>query len=337
MSQRPEKLVGPDPEFGQDLEVGQNLEIGQDPQSGPSQESGTEPLVAIVIPVQGPVRIEQVPTRSPERLQAYQSWVGGLVEVVDLDDPQASMYCNEEGKNLSMPMNARATRLLWLHNPAFRQQDVICGPAFIVGPADDEGEDTTAPTELVELIATEGLLQTQMAIAGRTWQTPDAVREDGFVDEEQDDEPLRWHLDGYHPGWVSACAAALREEMDGRRARVVATVDRDTLGTWLRLAAAALDEQEPHQGKMPRILGCRRVEDLAQQILTFPVEAGNAYTVRDLCLFNATGDGQRWLAFRYGVAINVPGIRQLIHDGSFAIVVGRMLAAPRARWNAGRF
>jgi hypothetical protein len=108
-------------------------------------------LTAIVIPADPdrPARLEQF---GRQNLDAYRRLVGGDIEVVNLERPPASLYFNEEGKLIGLPLNRRATALLWIHNSAFRGHDLIVGDAFILGPPDQAGDDTTAPDELVTLL-----------------------------------------------------------------------------------------------------------------------------------------------------------------------------------------
>jgi hypothetical protein len=108
-------------------------------------------ITAIVLPadMEQPIRQEQI---EPADLDAYQRLVGGNLEVVNLDRPPASLYFNDEGKLLDLPVNPRATVVLWVHNSAFRGQDVIAGDAFIVGPVDRNANDRTVPEELVTLL-----------------------------------------------------------------------------------------------------------------------------------------------------------------------------------------
>lgn len=80
-----------------------------------------------------------------------QQLVGGFIQGVDLSDPPARLYFNEEGKVMEFPPNKRATLLLWAHNPAFRYQDFIVGDAFIVGPG-SRSADTSAPDEYVRTL-----------------------------------------------------------------------------------------------------------------------------------------------------------------------------------------
>ena len=56
-------------------------------------------------------------------LEAMQQFVGGLIECLPMDDPEADivLVCNDEGKLLQLPPNR------WLCGG----QDLLVGPAFI--------------------------------------------------------------------------------------------------------------------------------------------------------------------------------------------------------------
>lgn len=92
----------------------------------------------------------------------YQKVVGGTFEVIDLTTPPASLYVNDEGKLIGLPVNRRATLLLWLNNPAFFMKDVVCGPAVLIGPADAEGATMDLPAELSVLILGTDLLKVEV-------------------------------------------------------------------------------------------------------------------------------------------------------------------------------
>ena len=85
-------------------------------------------------------------------LEDRQQLVGGLIQGIDLREPSARLYCNEEGKVMELPMNRRATLLLWAHNPAFRYRDIIVGDAFLVGPVGRHSTDTNVPDEYVQTL-----------------------------------------------------------------------------------------------------------------------------------------------------------------------------------------
>lgn len=60
-------------------------------------------------------------------LEEMQSAVGGLVEIIRLDDEQ-SMLINEEGKLLRLPYNAEADKIIHRH---FNTIDNIVGDVMI--------------------------------------------------------------------------------------------------------------------------------------------------------------------------------------------------------------
>lgn len=105
--------------------------------------------VGILIPVS---EAEPIVRQDFRGLEDYQAAVGGNIEAIDFVNPAASFFVNEEGKLIRLEMNRRATLMLWLHNPAFRGQDVIMGPAVLIGQPDSEGDTTDAPQELDDLI-----------------------------------------------------------------------------------------------------------------------------------------------------------------------------------------
>ena len=108
-------------------------------------------ITAIAIPADISQPLRRVEIRPGESL-VYRYLVGGNLEVVSLDLPPASLYVNEEGKLKGLPINHRATSVLWMHSPVFRDKDIIAGDAFIVGPVDEHGNDLSAPPELQALL-----------------------------------------------------------------------------------------------------------------------------------------------------------------------------------------
>jgi hypothetical protein len=106
---------------------------------------------SIVIPADEGQSLDQHQLK-PASLADYQELVGGYIEAVDLTHPPARMYVNEEGKLRGMPVNRRATMLLWMHNRAFRYGDIIAGDAFLVGPVGRGSNDTTVPDEYTRVL-----------------------------------------------------------------------------------------------------------------------------------------------------------------------------------------
>src|SRR5256885_14011498 len=108
-------------------------------------------ISAIVIPAdpREPIRLEQFARGD---LAAKQRLVGGYIEVGRLSSPSALLYRNEEGKPHGLPPNARATALWWVHDIRFSGHDVVLGDAFVLGPPSTDGESTSAPDDLVQLL-----------------------------------------------------------------------------------------------------------------------------------------------------------------------------------------
>lgn len=103
----------------------------------------------IVIPVD---EAEPIFRTEIDHFTDYQRVIGGYFQVIDLVNPEASLYVDEEGKLKHLEMNRRATMLMWIHNPAFVHRDVVTGPALIVGPPNAEGETQSVPQELDDLL-----------------------------------------------------------------------------------------------------------------------------------------------------------------------------------------
>jgi hypothetical protein len=122
----------------------------EDEQPMSSEQGEALHINSIVIPAEEEQPLDQRQLK-PASVADYQELVGGYIEAVDLTHPPARMYVNEEGKVRGMPMNRRATMLLWMHNKSFRYGDIIAGDAFIVGP-DRGGNDTAISDEYMQLL-----------------------------------------------------------------------------------------------------------------------------------------------------------------------------------------
>lgn len=123
-------------------------------------------------------------------LTDYQSGVGGFVQSVNLFEPSSTLLVNEEGKIQRLPVNQRATLLLWLHNRPFLLRDEICGDAILLGPVRC-GENTDAPTRFVTL-----LLEARAFV----------------VESRSKRDPMTWHTVHRRRGfgsWVDAYGYAL--------------------------------------------------------------------------------------------------------------------------------
>lgn len=72
-------------------------------------------------------------------LDLLQSSVGGLIQAIDFT-PGLTMWCNEEGKLLGLPVNQVAT-LVW--KKYFGETDIIVGDVVFTGGCDEDGESTS--------------------------------------------------------------------------------------------------------------------------------------------------------------------------------------------------
>lgn len=103
-------------------------------------------LVTMIVPADKsePVRVREV----EYTLKHMQALVGGSIGLVPLVGCTA--YCNEEGKINRLPYNERATELAlhlgWEPLPG----DVLVGDVVFCGPADDEGNDSDVPPDVVD-------------------------------------------------------------------------------------------------------------------------------------------------------------------------------------------
>ncbi len=81
-------------------------------------------------------------TEIGDRLEAKQAAVGGHIEAVYPFEEQVALVCNEEGKNLGLPLN-RA-----LYDDDGRIYDIVAGKFFLVGLGEEDFTDL--PPELME-------------------------------------------------------------------------------------------------------------------------------------------------------------------------------------------
>jgi hypothetical protein len=93
-------------------------------------------------------------TADSNELLTLQMAVGGLIEAKTLEGDY-TLFMNEEGKLMQLPINERATEI-WLANfPNF--PDVIVGDVVIAGGTDEEGEqlglDPDYAKKLLDLFA----------------------------------------------------------------------------------------------------------------------------------------------------------------------------------------
>lgn len=87
-------------------------------------------------------------------LADYQAVVGGDLELVESDRGGLALYLNETGRLDGLPTNERATRLVR------RLLEPIVGDVLVLGPTDEDGDDTSLTDEaeraVRELTSLEG-------------------------------------------------------------------------------------------------------------------------------------------------------------------------------------
>ena len=267
-------------------------------------------LTAIVIPVElnEPIRPAHLDSND---LDAYQQLVGGNLEVVNLDRPAASLYFNEEGKLVGMPVNRRATALLWVHNSAFRGRDVIVGPAFVVGPPDRHGDDKSVPEDLADLLLHTKRYRVQVQIKGSgQWSSNREV----FAD---------WFEAHVHAVQLTRLSTAVEE------VRVVPELDDDLREAWYRIGRDNLwikDADDP-PFTPDSFVGCYSVTELEERIGHGNWAVGTAFYYRDLCFIQQVEGGDEWLTIRHGIGFESITFGPIIESGEFASLVRRLLAA----------
>ncbi|MEI7780345.1 MAG: DUF3846 domain-containing protein [Planctomycetota bacterium] len=94
--------------------------------------------------------------------EALQTRVGGWIEAVGSDDGQVTLWINEEGKLIGLPINELGTELWYMLNPAAAGMDVLCGPVVVSGGCDDEGETLSIPGGLS--VALQKLVQMRSSV-----------------------------------------------------------------------------------------------------------------------------------------------------------------------------
>ena len=97
---------------------------------------------------------------TPEKIDrgcnALQERVGGWIEAVSSDDGQVTLWMNEEGKLMNLPVNELATTLWHLLSPGMAGVDVLCGAVVVTGGTDDEGDTLSIPDGLLQVLERVG-------------------------------------------------------------------------------------------------------------------------------------------------------------------------------------
>jgi len=274
-------------------------------------------ITAIVIPVDlsQPIRCQQIERHD---VDAYRQIVGGNLQIVDLDRPPAAMYLNEEGKLNRMRVNHRATSLVWVHNSAFRGNDVIVGTALVVGPPDRHADDTSAPGDLIELLFDTTRYRVQL------WTRS---------------EP-RWSSDNQaFTDWVEAYRYAIQLTETWElieHVRIVPELDEELREQWYQLGLENpwISSADDPPFTRNSFVGCYSVEELDEQIGRGNWSMGTAFYYRDLCFMQQVDGGDEWLTIRHGIAFESMTLEPYIEEGRFARLVRRLLAASKEQCQA---
>lgn len=130
----------------------------------------------IFIPADGAAPLE---VRNFENLFDLQAGVGGLIDIIDIDRPDASLILNEERNLFGVELNMRATLLLGVHNTRYRGSPGLLGDALVLGRPDDEGDMEDAPEWLVRLLLETSSFQVmQQRVEDLAWLVSDYVFHD---------------------------------------------------------------------------------------------------------------------------------------------------------------
>lgn len=107
-------------------------------------------IEVVTIHVDGSIEIESI----EQGCTALQKRVGGYIEAViaPLLDDEVTLWINEEGKLLSLPINVVATELWHLLSPEMRGVDFLCGTVVVSGGYDDEGWTLSIPEKLKRVL-----------------------------------------------------------------------------------------------------------------------------------------------------------------------------------------
>ena len=105
----------------------------------------------VLIPADEEAPIELIEIEQGD-YKAYQERVGGNFECLNLDRPPSTFFAHDEAKLIGLPLNRRATLILWAHNDRYRGLDVLLGDCVLAGRPDQEGETLGCPDELIDLL-----------------------------------------------------------------------------------------------------------------------------------------------------------------------------------------
>ena len=105
---------------------------------------------AVRIPAEGPVVVEDTAIT----LSYLEHAVDGRSEHIDIPHRGLSMYVNEHGERIGLPVNDRATEVAWYTLGG----GVILGDVVVLGPARN-GNHTDVPQAFIDMLEAAGWLE----------------------------------------------------------------------------------------------------------------------------------------------------------------------------------
>lgn len=107
-------------------------------------------ITGLFIPCDSELPMEEVTLEGGD-YRLIQGLIGGLFDVVEVPDHDASFFVDDEGLIKCLPVNNRATFLVWeLWFQAHVNTVILVGNVLVLGKPDEEGNTTSAPQELID-------------------------------------------------------------------------------------------------------------------------------------------------------------------------------------------
>ena len=88
-------------------------------------------------------------------IEDYQSVLGGYIEAISAGEGGLSIFANEEGKLIGLPLNRRATLLWHLRLYPYQPGDVLAGDVVLVGPTNARGDTLDVPVALRDFCSSQ--------------------------------------------------------------------------------------------------------------------------------------------------------------------------------------
>ncbi|MBJ8343976.1 DUF3846 domain-containing protein [Antrihabitans sp. YC2-6] len=126
-------------------------------------------IVGLVVPADMEEPVTELRFVSDDALNAMQKVVGGYVDVVDTALPETTVWLNDEGMIKYLEPNPRATMFIWAGAPRRRGGQAYYGDVLITGQPDEEGNTTSLPDELLDLILRTDEYKIEVQTGGDSW------------------------------------------------------------------------------------------------------------------------------------------------------------------------